>query len=188
MRGLLPEDYPGLLQGIKDRVRSAQYAALKAVNKEMIAERQKGDTWGRAVVERLASELREEFSGMQRFSGSNQWRIKMFFQIYASKEKLAPMVQEIGWAHNTLIFERCKDDHQRELSIRMTRKFGWRKNVLVRYIENQSYEETLLSQTSFDKTLPKSLESQAKLVPKDEYTFDSLELSGEHSERDLGGF
>jgi hypothetical protein len=37
MRGLLPEDYPGLLQGIKDRVHSAQYAALKAVNKEMIA-------------------------------------------------------------------------------------------------------------------------------------------------------
>lgn len=70
MRGLLPEDYPGLLQGIKDRVRSAQYAALKAVNKEMIAlcryigqmiaERQKGDTWGMVVVERLASDSRED--------------------------------------------------------------------------------------------------------------------------------
>lgn len=53
MKGLIPEGYAELLQNIKDRVRLAQYAALKAVNREMIAlyrdigriimERQKGD-------------------------------------------------------------------------------------------------------------------------------------------------
>lgn len=55
-----------LLGEIKQRIRSAQYEALKAVNKEliglywdigrMIVEKQKGKTWGKSVVEQLASD------------------------------------------------------------------------------------------------------------------------------------
>jgi hypothetical protein len=61
---LLPNDYAELLNSIKERIRSAQYAALRAVNKELIAlywdigrmivERQQGKTWGKAVVQMLA--------------------------------------------------------------------------------------------------------------------------------------
>jgi len=37
---------------------------------------------------------------------------------------------------------RCKDPLKREFYIRMTRKFGWSKNVLIHQIEKQSYEKT----------------------------------------------
>ena len=67
----------------------------------------------------------------------------------------------------------------------MTRKFGWSKNVLIHQIENQSYEKSLLGQTNFDQTLTPALREQAKLAVKDEYTFDFLELSSAHSEREL---
>ena len=67
----------------------------------------------------------------------------------------------------------------------MTRKFGWTKNVLALQIENQSYENTLLSQTNFEKTVPEKIRNQAKLALKDEYTFDFLELGEEHSEREF---
>ncbi|WP_409993775.1 YhcG family protein [Roseateles oligotrophus] len=67
----------------------------------------------------------------------------------------------------------------------MTRKFGWSKNVLIHQIENQSYEKSLLAQTSFDQALSPELLAQAKLAVKDEYTFDFLELGAEHSEREL---
>ena len=157
-----------------NRLRSAQYAALKAVNRElislywyigrMIAERQQGAIWGKAGVKRLASDLRQEFPGMQGFSASNLWRMKVFFQAYAPIENLVPLVRKIWWTHNILIFERCKDDLQREFYIRMTRKFGWSKNVLIHHIENQSYEKTLLGQTNFDKTLPDSMPSQVRLA------------------------
>jgi hypothetical protein len=56
---------------------------------------------------------------------------------FVRNEKLAPMVREIGWSHNIVIMERCKDDLQREFYIRMTRKFGWSKNALIYQIENQ---------------------------------------------------
>jgi predicted nuclease of restriction endonuclease-like (RecB) superfamily len=76
--------------------------------------------------------------------------MKGFCEAYADSPKLAPLVREIGWSHNIIIMERCKDLLEREFYIRMTRKFGWTKNVLIHQIENQSYEKTLLGQTNFD--------------------------------------
>ena len=190
-----PQDYPRLLSEIKERIRSAQYEALKAVNKElvglywdigrMIVERQDVEGWGKAVVEQLAADLRTEFPGVGGFSASNLWRMKAFFEAYTGLEKLAPLVREIGWSHNLAILERCKDPLEREFYLRMTRKFGWSKNVLIHQIYNQSYEKSLLGQTNFDQALTPELRAQAKLAVKDEYTFDFLELGEEHSEREL---
>ncbi len=190
-----PGDYPRLLSEVKERIRSAQYEALKAVNKElvglywdigrMIVERQENAGWGKAVVEQLAADLRAEFPGVGGFSASNLWRMKAFFEAYVGLEKLAPLVREIGWSHNLAILERCKDPLEREFYIRMTRKFGWSKNVLIHQIDNQSYEKSLPGQTNFDHALTPELRAQAKLAVKDEYTFDFLELGEEHSEREL---
>ena len=187
--------YRALLGEVKERIRSAQYEALKAVNKElvglywdigrMIVDRQDVEGWGKAVVEQLAADLRTEFPGVGGFSSSNLWRMKAFFEAYTGLEKLAPLVREIGWSHNLAILERCKDPLEREFYLRMTRKFGWSKNVLIHQIDNQSYEKSLLGQTNFDQALTPELRAQAKLAVKDEYTFDFLELGEEHSEREL---
>lgn len=188
-------DYAHLLAEVKERVRSAQYAALKAVNTElvglywdigkMIVDRQAGETWGKGIVKQLAGDLQREFPGVGGFSASNLWRMKAFFEAYAAREKIAPLVREIGWSHNLVIMERCPDPLEREFYIRMTRKFGWSKNVLIHQIDNQSYEKSLLGQTNFDQALTPELRAQAKLAVKDEYTFDFLELGEEHSEREL---
>lgn len=197
MSDLIPNDYIKLLAQIKERIRSAQYAALRAVNKELIAlywdigqmivTRQQGETWGKSVVQRLAADLRNEFHGIGGLSASNLWRMKVFYEAYEGNEKLAPLVREIGWTHNLIIFERCKDDLQREFYIRMTRKVGWTKNVLIHQIDNQTYEKTLLNQTNFDQTVSEDIRAQAKLAVKDEYTFDFLELGDEYNERQLEG-
>lgn len=64
------------------------------------------------MVETLAEDLQAEFPGVGGFSAANLWR--MFYDTYADNEKLAPMVREIGWSHNLLIMEKCKDDLERE--------------------------------------------------------------------------
>jgi predicted nuclease of restriction endonuclease-like (RecB) superfamily len=48
--------------------------------------------------------------------------MRSFYLIYRTKEKLQPLVAEIGWTHNLVILEKCKDDLQRECYIRMTQK------------------------------------------------------------------
>jgi predicted nuclease of restriction endonuclease-like (RecB) superfamily len=172
---------------IKSRIRAAQLEALRAVNLQLIdlywnigkliVERQEAYGWGRSVVEKLSEELRKEFPGALGYSVASLWRMRIFYSIYHKNQFLAPLVREIGWSHNIIIFEKCKDDLQREFYIRMTRKFGWTKAVLIHQIENKSFEKYLINQTSFDQTMPEHLRNQAKLAVKDEYTFDFLELS-----------
>ena len=172
-------NYGILLTEIKSRVRSAQYAALKIVNKElvsmcwdigrMITDRQKGVAWGAAVVARLAGDLQKEFPGVQGFSVSNLWRMRTFYNTYSKIEKLAPLVREIAWSHNIIVLEKCSDVLEREFYIRMTRKYGWSKNVLAINIEAQTYKKYLLNQTNFEKTVPEKVRNQAKLAVKDEY-------------------
>jgi len=174
------KDYAALLQQVKERIRVAQYDALKAVNKElinlywdigkMIVERQEKEGWGKSVVERLSEDLQKEFAGLQGFSVQNLWRMRQFYLIYQNDEKLSPMVREIGWSQNLMIFMRCKDALEREFYIRMTKKYGWTKNILVLKIEGKSYESTLLNQTNFNQTIPDKIKNQAKLAVKDEYT------------------
>lgn len=192
---ILPADYAAFLTDVKERVRTAQYAALKSVNTElvglywdigrMIVERQSGGTWGKAVVQKLAEDLQSEFPGVSGFSASNLWRMKGLVDAYQDHEKLAPLVREIAWSHNLVILEQCNDSLEREFYLRMTRKFGWSKSVLIHQIENQSYEKSLLGQTNFDRALTPKLRAQAKLAVKDEYTFDFLELGDKHDEREL---
>jgi hypothetical protein len=93
-----PEVYGALLGEIKQRIRAGQYAALRAVNLELlslywdigrlIAARQRSESWGRAVVENLAKDLRAEFPGVSGFSAANLWRIKQFYEAYAEDQKL----------------------------------------------------------------------------------------------------
>jgi len=111
--------------------------------------------------------------------------MRQFYSEYHDSERLQPLVGEIAWAHNLIIMSKCKDPLDREFYIRMTRKFGWSKNVLIHQIENQSYEKSMQGQTNFDQALTPELRVQAKLAVKDEYTFDFLELGEEHSEREL---
>ena len=188
-------EYATLLAEIKDRVRSAQYAALRAVNKELvglywdigriIVERQANAEHGAAIVERLAADLQAEFPGVVGYSRRNIFQMREFFLAYRDLPKVQPLVAQIGWTHNVIVLQRSKDPLEREFYIRMTKKFGWTKSVLIHQIESQSYQATLLGQTNFDRALTPKLRAQAKLAVKDEYTFDFLELGTQHSEREL---
>lgn len=141
MSELTPSPYAALLVEVKQRIQAAQYAALRAVNQQLIGlywdigrlivERQQGDTWGRSVVEQLANGLQAEFPGLAGFSARNLWRMRDFYQSYSAEGKLPPLMAEIGWSHNLVILEKCADPLEREFYLRMTRRMGWSKNFLI---------------------------------------------------------
>lgn len=189
--------YGEFLADIKKRIRQAQYAALSAVNKELvglywdigqgIVEKQEKHGWGKSVVETLADDLQKEYSGTKGFSRGNLWCMRNFFLQYRRSQKLAPMVREISWAKNIIVMERCKDELEREFYLKMTKKFGWTKNVLIHQLENRAYEKTMIGQTNFERTVPAKYAHQAALAVKDEYAFDFLGLGEEHLEKELDG-
>ena len=123
MTNILPAEYTTFLLELKERIHNAQYAALKAVNKELISlywdigksivSRQEQLGWGKAVVETLARDLQNEFPGLQGFSSRNLWNMKNFYLAYKDNQKLQPLAAEISWTKNVIIMERCKDLLQR---------------------------------------------------------------------------
>jgi predicted nuclease of restriction endonuclease-like (RecB) superfamily len=179
---------------IKQKVRQAQYDALKAVNVQLInlyweigksiSEKQ-SENWGKAVVPTLSKELQKEFPGVGGFSVANLWLMAQFYTEYQAVENLVPLVREISWSKHISILKRCKDNQQRQFYILATQKFGWTKNVLIHQIENQTYERYLLNQTNFEDTLPETIKNQAYLAVKDEYSFDFLNLMDEYTENQL---
>jgi predicted nuclease of restriction endonuclease-like (RecB) superfamily len=190
-----PSDYQSFLADVKQRIKQAQYRALKTVNYELvtlywdlgqlIVIKQKTLGWGKSVVVQLAKDLQMAFPNSNGFSSANLWRCRNFYLTYYENPNLAAMLREIGWTHNITIFEKCKDNLEREFYLLHVRKFGWTYRVLEHQIENKTYEKYLLNQTNFDQILPDDFKHQALLAIKDHYTFDFLELSGEHSEREL---
>lgn len=179
---------------IKQKVRQAQYEALKAVNQQLInlywdigrsiTEKQ-AESWGKAIVPTLSKELQEEFPGMGGFSTTNLWLMAQFYSEYHQDENLHPLVGVISWAKHIVILNKCSHSLERKYYTLATKKFGWTKNVLIHHIENKTYQKHLLNQTNFEQTLPDTIKNQAIMAVKDEYTFNFLGLQDEHSEREL---
>lgn len=192
---IISSEYLDFKNEITSRIRSAQYEALKAVNKEMIAlyweigrritEQQAALGWGKSVVENLSQDIQKEFPGIKGFGARNMWDMARFYAEYQSNEILQPLVAEISWSKHTVILTKCKETRQRQFYILATKKYGWTKDVLINKIEAKTYENYLLGQSNFDLTLPEKIKNQAMLALKDEYTFDLVGLSEEHSEYEL---
>lgn len=192
---LTSAEYLSFKEEITKRIRSAQYEALKAVNKEMITlyweigrritEQQKALGWGKSVVENLSQAIQKEFPGIKGFGVSNMWDMARFYAEYQTNEILQPLVGEISWTKHIVILTKCKETQQRQFYILATKKYGWTKDVLIHKIELKTYESFLLGQSNFDTTLPENIRNQAVLAVKDEYMLDFIGSGEEHSEYEL---
>ncbi len=195
MNEIQKSNYYVFVKEIKELIHHSQMRALRNVNSELIilynkigesiVEKQDQLGWGKSVVSNLAAELQKEFPGTQGFSARNLWLMRSFYIDYKDNKKLQPLVADIGWSHNIILMEKCKNLLESEFYIRMTKKYGWTKNILVHQIEGKVYEKYLSNQTNFDSVLAKKYRYQAKLAVRDSYSFDFLELGPVYDERAL---
>ena len=188
------DNYAQLLRDAKERIRRAQYAALKAVNTELIGmywdlgqlitEKQAQYGWGENVVRRLSKDLRVELEGVSGLSAQNLWRMRQFYLTYKDSENLSAMLREIGWSQHLEIL-RCKTSQEREFYLQMTKKYNWSYRTLNQQIAQKTYEKWLLNQTNFQETVSEERRVKALLAVKDDYNFDFIGLPNEASEREL---
>lgn len=216
----LPAGYSGLLDELKQRIRSVQLKATVSVNRELISlywyigksisERQRTEGWGRSVVDRLATDLRRTFPGMEGFSPSNIWRMRAFYLAWTEgvlaqpvresedASKLAQPVREldgvtlpppevtgIPWGHNVTLVEKVKDPTTRLWYARQTVEHGWSRAVLEHQIESGLFKRQGKAITNFKATLPPLQSDLAQQVLKDPYNFDFLTLATDAREREL---
>lgn len=108
VRSQVLTDYAPFLTELKARVLSAQVGAARAVNRELIllywdigqsiVDKQRTASWGDAVVEKLAADLRAEFPEMSGFSARNIWDMRRFYAACSDPVFLRQTVAELGAA------------------------------------------------------------------------------------------
>ncbi|MFD2602632.1 PDDEXK nuclease domain-containing protein [Flavobacterium suzhouense] len=175
-------------------INAARNNAIKAVNKEMIDlywtigkyinTKIESAEWGESVVADLATWLKSNQPDLKGFSGSNLWRMRQFFITYKDFPVLAPLVREISWTHNLVIFSRCKTPEEREFYIRLSKEERYSKRELERQVSSGLFERTMLGNV---KLAPVVREFHPEVINafRDSYIFDFLNLQEPYDESDL---
>ena len=85
---------------------------------EYISKKIEQSEWGDSVVTELANFIQTHEPDIKGFSDKNIWRMKQFYETYKDFPKLSPLVREISWTNNLLIFSRCKSIEEMEFYLK----------------------------------------------------------------------
>ena len=109
-------------------IKQSRNNAIKAVNAELInlywnigghiSKKIEQSEWGDSVVKDLAEYIQKNEPEIKGFSDKNIWRMKQFYETYKDFPKLSPLVREISWTNNMLIFSRSKTIEENEFYVK----------------------------------------------------------------------
>ena len=137
-------EYTSTLAELKKQIQECQLRAITTVNKELvrlywmigktIVERQENSGWGSRFIEKLATDLQNEFPGIEGFSRANIFRMKAFFLAY---KKVAQPVRQfdslpifsVPWGHNILLLQKLSNNEERLWYANKTLEHGWSRTM-----------------------------------------------------------
>jgi predicted nuclease of restriction endonuclease-like (RecB) superfamily len=174
------EEFEMLLQMIEE----ARERAFRAVNHELIdlywkigqhiSEKVKSNAWGKGVVKQFAEFVQKRYVGIKGFSAQNIWRMKQFYEAYSANEKLSPLVREISWTNNMLIFVSAKTDESKEFYLNLAIKNNYSKRELERQLDSMLFERTVLSNEKNKLAIAKH---EGLQLLRDNYVLELLNIS-----------
>jgi predicted nuclease of restriction endonuclease-like (RecB) superfamily len=110
--------------------------------------------------------------------------MKQFYETYRDYPKLAPLVREISWTNNLLIFSRCKTMEEMKFYITYAKLEHYSKRELDRQIAASLFERTIIGNSKLSPAVRESNKDISNAF-KDSYVFEFLNLPDPHSESDL---
>jgi predicted nuclease of restriction endonuclease-like (RecB) superfamily len=123
MEPLAPDSYAQFLADLKSRIQAVQLRASVAVNRELvllywqigrdILERQRRESWGAKVIDRLAADLKREFPDMKGFSVRNLKYMRRFAQVWTEDEFVQQVAAQLPWFHNCVLLDKVADGNER---------------------------------------------------------------------------
>ena len=151
---------------------------------QTISQKTQTEAWGKGVVKELAQYIAQNDPGIKGFSDKNLWRMKQFYETYQSEERLIPLVQQLSWTNNTIIFSRCKTIEEREYYLRLCLTERYSSRELERQINASHFERAMLGKPKLSAVL-RELHPAIGSTFKDSYVLEFLGLPPVHSESDL---
>ena len=129
--------------------------------------------WGDGVVKQLAEYIGKNCPDIKGFSDKNLWRMKQFYETYAGKEKLSPLVRQISWTNNLIILSRTKSEEECEFYLQKCISERYSKRELDRQIDSALYERTMMSQPKLSPVL-REIAPHAEQMFRDNYVMEFI--------------
>ena len=110
--------YERFVEGIKQRICAAQIKAALAANAELVLHywdigrdilaSQKREGWGAKIIDRLASDLHQEFPKLSGYSARNLKYMRAFAESWPDREIVQQLAAQIPWGQNCVLLDRVK--------------------------------------------------------------------------------
>ena len=175
-------------------IKQSRTNAIRAVNAELInlywnigkyiSKKIEQSEWGESVVVELANFIQTNEPEMKGFSDKNIWRMKQFYQTYKDFPKLSPLLREMSWTNNLLIFSRCRSIEEMEFYLKYGRQENYSKRELERQISASLFERTMIGNSILSPAVRESNKDISNTF-KDSYVIEFLNLPDPHNESDL---
>lgn len=175
-------------------IQQSRQRAFQAVNTELIdlywrvgeyiSHKLASTAWGEGVVNQLARYIAQKHPDLKGFTRASLFRMRQFYETYASDKKVAPLVRQLSWTHNLIILGRCNYSEEREFYLRLCVREKWSKRELERQLKGALFARTVLNPPKVSAAL-RQLHIEVETIFKDSYLFDFLALPERHSEADL---
>ena len=140
--------------------------------------------WGSNTVQQLADFIKKSHPDIKGFTQRGLYRMKRFFEVYNSNQKLTTLLSKISWSAHLDILAKTKTIEEKEFYIKLAIKERLTVRELRRHLNTAYFERVILA----DKKLPTAINKLPQTVIghfKDTYIFEFLNLPKIHSEKDL---
>lgn len=180
------EEYIQWVTELKTKIQATQIKAALSVNRELlglywdlgrsISEKIHKTSWGNAIVETLAMDLKKELPNQKGFSRTNLFSMKKWYEFYSQiegdLEKVQQLVGQIPWGHNVVIITKISSIEEALFYCRKTLENNWSRSVLLHQMELGLYARIGKAVTNFGQTLPAPQSELANEILKDPYKLD----------------
>jgi len=187
-------EYLELLNGIKQKIYSAQYKATLAAYVEMTrlyweigSDINSKRGWGKEFVRNLARDIRIEFPMAQGYSERNLRYMAKFARTFSSLDLIEKILGRITWYHNQALMDKSSGTEDYLWYAAETVKHSWTRDVMVHMVESGLYQRQVLAEkvTNYKLRLPAPQSDLAVQTMKDPYIFDFIPFRGEIDERTI---
>ena len=154
---------------------------------KFLSERVASESWGAKVIDNIAKEINRRNPTLKGFDRASLYRIMQFYDTYKENEIVAPLVRQISWTNNLVIFSHKSSIEEKEFYIRLCIKNNYSKRELKRQISSRYYERYMLSNGNATISTKKLIDEEDYPNTRilDTYSLEFLDLPNNYKEKDL---
>jgi predicted nuclease of restriction endonuclease-like (RecB) superfamily len=180
----LVEGYDDVLTEVLAEIRRAETEAIRRSNAlvvelysrigRVILARQRDESYGSRLIDRLALDLASRFGGQRGWSARNLRYMRSFARAWPDDEILQARLQNLTWTHHQILVDRLDDRDDRLWYAEQAVSNNWSTRVLQAQIHGQLHQRIGTAPSNFAVTMPE-LDSEAlDQLATDPYRLDFL--------------